>query len=48
MKTKNEAMRHITVQEGRRRRYRVRVRNFDASFSDLLTAKMIRDFEARK
>jgi hypothetical protein len=48
-KTKTEAMKFISVaRDGRRKKYRIRVRKFDASFSDLLTAKMIRDFEARK
>jgi hypothetical protein len=48
-KTKNEAMQFISVaRDGRKKKYRIRVRNkFDASFSDLYTAKMIRDFEAR-
>jgi len=41
-------MRHITVQKGRKKKFRIRVRNFDFSFSDLLTAKMIRDFEVRQ
>jgi hypothetical protein len=48
-KTKSESMRHITVaRDGRRKKFRIRVRGFDASFSDLLTAKLIRDFEARQ
>ena len=48
-KTKHEAMKFISVaRDGRRKKYRVRVRKFDSSFSDIYTAKMIRDFEARQ
>jgi hypothetical protein len=48
MKTKSSDMRHITVaRDGRKKKFRIRVRKFDVSFSDLYTAKMIRDFEAR-
>ena len=48
-KSKSEAMKFISVaRDGRRKKYRIRVRNFDSSFSDIYTAKMIRDFEARK
>jgi hypothetical protein len=48
MKTRNEAMRYITVQKKRARKFRVRVGTFDSSFTDLDTAKMVRNFEARK
>jgi hypothetical protein len=48
-KTKSETMKFISVaRDGRKKKFRIRVRNFDSSFSDLYTAKMIRDFEARK
>jgi len=46
---RSEAMKFISVaRDGRRKQFRIRVRDFDASFSDPLTAKLIRDFEARK
>jgi hypothetical protein len=49
MKTKSEAMKFISVaRDGRRKKYRVRVRKFDSSFSDLYTAILVRDFEARQ
>jgi hypothetical protein len=42
-------MKYITVaRDGRKKKYRVRVGTFDSSFTDLLTARMIRDFEARQ
>jgi hypothetical protein len=48
-KTKSEAMKFISVaRDGRRKKYRVRVRKFDSSFSDVYTATMVRDFESRK
>jgi hypothetical protein len=48
-KTKTEAMKFISVaRDGRKKKFRIRVRKFDASFSDIYTAKMIRDFESRQ
>lgn len=49
VKPDNQELRYITVaRDGRTKKYRIRVRKFDSSFSDIYTAKMIRDFEARK
>jgi hypothetical protein len=46
---RSAAMKFISVaRDGRKKKFRIRVRNFDSSFSDLYTAKMIRDFEALK
>jgi hypothetical protein len=49
VKPDNEELRHITVaRDGRRKKYRIRVRRkFDSSFSDIYTAILVRDFEAR-
>jgi hypothetical protein len=48
MKKKSESMRYITVaRDGRTKKFRVRVRKFDFSFSDISTAILVRDFEAR-
>jgi hypothetical protein len=47
-KTKHEAMKFISVaRDGRTKKFRVRVRKFDSSFSDVYTAILVRDFEAR-
>jgi hypothetical protein len=47
-RTKNDALKFISVaRDGRRKKFRVRVRKFDSSFSDLMTAILVRDFEAR-